>query len=125
MRPSADSDSDSESSYLSSSTDDESVGKVKVHGTEGESPRQQGNTTPRQKKKIPKDDYEEKTAGGTVITLHTTEGSQPVDQIYMDPRGKEAKAAFMEGYKVAIQIYTVSKFCIFILLLLSFLLSHK
>ncbi|GFN96369.1 ankyrin-3 [Plakobranchus ocellatus] len=58
-------------------------------------------------KKPPQDDYEQNMRTGPVITLHSGPDMHQVDEIHMDPRGKEEqnKAAeeFLMGYKTAVK----------------------
>ncbi|XP_005108733.1 uncharacterized protein LOC101852208 isoform X2 [Aplysia californica] len=102
VRPGDDySDTDSSDSSSSGRSQDAEV-PVNEHGS-----------TPRQKKKVAKDDYEEKTRAGTVITLHSATDSQQVDEIFMEPKGRAANAKsgsdFLEGYKTALSASEAEK----------------
>ncbi|GFR72111.1 ankyrin-3 [Elysia marginata] len=97
----SDSTSSGSSSDESSGSESSRAAKVPVRD-ERSSPRHKKGS-----KKPPPDDYDVKARTGPVITLHSGPDSQQVDEIFMDPRGKEErdKAAaedFLLGYKTAV-----------------------
>ncbi|RUS81073.1 hypothetical protein EGW08_011159 [Elysia chlorotica] len=97
----ANSDSSSSSSDESSGSGSSGTAKVPVRD------QRASGRNKRESKKPPPDDYDVKARTGPVITLHSGPDSQQVDEIFMDPRGKEErdKAAaedFLLGYKTAL-----------------------
>lgn len=68
----------------------------------------------------PKDDYAEKAKTGPVITLHSTEDSQQVDEIHMHSRGKDSRPQpaeeYVAGYKVSSNCNRKTSFMLLLLL---------